>query len=74
MKQYMKMDAQDRMSEKWAEATKGETIYVRPDGSETTYSNSADRVFMKDGDSQTMRSASKGEDVPYGWTELKKKY
>lgn len=29
---------------------------------------------MKDGDPQTMRSASKGEDVPYGWTELKKKY
>lgn len=68
------MDAQDRMSEKWAEVNRGENIYVRPDGSETTYSNSADRMFMKDGDPQTMRSASKGEDVPYGWSELKKKY
>lgn len=68
------MDAQDRMSEKWSEVNRGENIYVRPDGSETTYSNSADRVFMKDGDPQAMRSASKGEDVPYGWTELRKKY
>lgn len=69
MKQYMKMDAQDRMSEKWAEATRGENIYVRPDGSETTYSNSADRVFMKDGDPQTMRSASKGRGMSLtdGW-------
>lgn len=68
------MDAQDRMSEKWSEVNRGENIYIRPDGSETTYSNSADRVFMKNGDPQTMRSASKGEEVPYGWSELKRKW
>ena len=47
--------------------------HTRPDGSETEYSNSADRVFMKNGDTSTMRSAKYTENVPNGWTELKKK-
>lgn len=65
--------SQDRSREKFSEALRGVNSYERPDGSSTEYSNSADRVFMKNGDTSTMRSAKYGEDVPYGWTELKKK-
>ncbi len=68
-----RMDSQDRSREKFSEAIRGVNTYTRPDGSEVEYSNSADRVFMKNGDTSTMRSAGYGEDVPFGWSELKKK-
>lgn len=57
----------------YSEAIRGVNVYERPDGSEVEYSVSADRVFMKNGDDLTMRGASIGEDVPFGWTELKRR-
>lgn len=57
----------------FSEAIRGVNVYERPDGSEVEYSVSADRVFMKNGDDLTMRGASVGEDVPFGWTELHRK-
>ena len=66
-------DAQDRARQKFSEATRGVNSYVRPDGSTTEFSSSADRVFMKNSDPSTMRSAGWSDDVPYGWSELKKK-
>lgn len=68
-----KMASEDRTRQNFSEAIRGVNTYQRPDGSEVEYSVGADRVFMRNGDPQSMRSAKYGEDVPFGWTELKKK-
>jgi hypothetical protein len=66
------MASEDRTRQNFSEAIRGVNTYQRPDGSEVEYSVGADRVFMRNGDPQSMRSAKYGEDVPFGWTELKK--
>ncbi|NCB32530.1 MAG: hypothetical protein EOM64_01380 [Erysipelotrichia bacterium] len=66
-------EVQDRAREKFSEATRGVNSYVRSDGSTTEFSSSADRVFMKNSDPSAMHSAGWADDVPFGWSELKKK-
>lgn len=57
----------------FSEAIRGVNVYERHDGIEVEYLVSADRVFMKNSDNSTMRGASKGEAVPFCWTELNRK-
>lgn len=66
-----RMDAQDRMRDKFSEATRGVNTYIRPDGSEVEVSVSADSAWINGKGQITYGSA--GYDPGEGWTRMEKK-